>query len=278
MLVCKVCGGTLQMNSDLTSAVCSGCGVYYPMAALKYMQGGSSAPQPAAPVQPARPVQAAAPVQPVRSAQVAAPVQPVRSVQAAAGPMLQNERYGLAPSEYRQFKTTGSLYAVVPAKPAPLPLFASSAVRAEHERKSNAWQAAMHRLNLQRQACEKESAARKEYFRKFYEPVYPRYGREEWTPYFENILRERFPGYELKKEVPANALVHNTNSQIPADFVLCENGVPKLAVFLSGSRKRARPQACAACIKGGLPALTFFMHLSNRRDYVIQRVEKALQP
>ena len=299
MLLCKVCGGMLRMNPLLTGAVCTVCGVFYPIAVLQNMQGQASAPHPAAPVQPARPVvqpaapvqparpveQPAAPVQPARPVvQSAAPVQPARPVvqpaapaQPAAGPTLQNERYGLAPSEYRQFRTTGSFLTALPPEPVPISPFASPAVRAEHERQANARQAAEHRLHLQRQVCDKEKYAREAYFKKFYETTYPRYGREEWTPYFESILRECFPAYALKKAVPVQALVRSSNIQAKADFALYANGVPKLAIFLSDSRKRARPKACGVCIQGGLPALTFFMPLSNRRDYVIQRVEKALQ-
>ena len=309
MIQCKICGGSLQMNPDFSGATCPCCGVVYPLALLQRMaaegQGAAQSsvqPEPVrpAPVQiqpvqpePVRPVPVQtqpiqpepvrpAPVQtqpvqpePVRPAPVQTqPIQPepVRPVPVQTQPVrpahhIDNERFGLLPSEYRTFKT----YPFVP-QPVRPGLFAPAAVKADYEQKLIAWQA------YKRQQGEGK-AERDAYFDKFYEQTVPQYTVKEWEPYFEGVLAEAFPQNELRRNVPASDLFPTpSKSWTRANFVLMQGGRPAVAIYLASNKKRLRPGACKACISHGIPALTFHSHLSNRRQYIVDRVRRALNP
>ena len=100
---------------------------------------------------------------------------------------------------------------------------------------------------------------------------------EEWKPYFEDILMQCFHSYTLRKDISISALTSGfANPHVKADFVL---GIhPCIVILLSSNQKRARPLGYHALTNAGFRTLVFYTPLSNRRDYVIQRVGKALNP
>jgi len=265
MIACKVCGNTLQMNQDLTGAVCVCCGVFYPISVLRQLQDGAPAqpgpyqPQPGpyqpAPFQPAPYPQQPQPgpypqrPQPGQYPQQSQPGQyPQRPIQPApvqpspaqpAGPQMKNEQFGLSPAEYKKF-----------------PRVCGASREDPYAR-----------------------AERNQYFMKFYEKTRPQYGREEWKSYFEGILKQYFRSYTLRKDISVSALTSSyANPHVKADFVLYVGIRPCLVILLSSSQKRARPTVYQALTKAGYRTLVFYTPLSNRRDYVIQRVKKALNP
>ena len=282
MIQCKICGGSLQMNLDAGGATCPRCGVIYPLALLQRMAaegpGTVQTTQTSAQTQSVRPAPVKPqPVQqePVRPAPIRPqPVQhepvrpaPVKPRPATPAHHIENERFGLLPSEYRFFK-------LIPCVPQPVRpgLFAPQSVKADYEQKLRAWQA----YQRQQRAGKAERDA---YFDKFYERTVPQYTVKEWQPYFEGILADAFPQYELRRDVAASDLFPTpSNAWTRAAFVLMQGGRPALAIYLASNRKLLRPGACKACISHGIPALTFHSQLSNRREYVIDRVRRALNP
>ena len=88
---------------------------------------------------------------------------------------------------------------------------------------------------------------------------------------------ENFPEYALRRGVPVRELISGYRGGYQAHFVLERNGRPALTIFLSPSNRTKRPGICDTVQAHGLRVLCFHTRLSNRRDYVIDRVRTALE-
>ena len=310
MIACKVCGNTLQMNQDLTGAVCVCCGVFYPISVLRQLQDGAPAqpgpyqPQPGpyqpAPFQPApypqQPQPGPYPQQPQPGPYPQRPQPGPYPQRPQPGPYPQQPQPGTypqrpqpgpypqrpQPGQYPQQSQPGQ-YPQQPIQPAPVQPSPAQPAGPQLKNEQFGLSPAEYKKFPRVCGAGREDpyarAERNQYFMKFYEKTRPQYGREEWKSYFEDIFKQYFRSYTLRKDISVSALTSSyANPHVKADFVLYVGIRPCLVILLSSSQKRARPTVYQALTKAGYRTLVFYTPLSNRRDYVIQRVKKALNP
>ena len=291
MIRCNICNGPLHMNPDGRGATCQDCGIFYPLDALRRMTDAErlrrasvsalyappevmfarhNRPEPPRPA----PVYGAPPFGIRRNVRP----EPPRPAQSGSLPEhhIRNENRGVSLAErrrspdYRMPKYDG------PVKPSAPGIFASSAARQRYSDAMNEWAAAQVLRRRQLDEYEAQTAEREAYFKRFYEPISPAYSLVEWLPYFEGILLDNFPKYTLRKNVPARELMGGRAGYPRLHFVLERNGRPALAIFLTETKKKTRPTIVRRLEERGIPALCFHTILSNRRDYVIDRIWRAL--
>ncbi len=95
---------------------------------------------------------------------------------------------------------------------------------------------------------------------------------------FYGILSTEFGGYEIKRNVSPTTIGGNPVAR-EYTFGLYESGAPKLFIMLTPHNKyRNRPfiEAKNACESSGIQFMNFFTHFSNEKNYVIDRIKKAL--
>ena len=197
----------------------------------------------------------------------AAPQRPLRQID--------NAKFGLSMAERRWF---GYLTPPVPPtdpKPPQPGILASKLDRQLYNNSLNRWQEGQNRYLDQKARYDGLMALRRDYYRKLYEQIWPEYTPEEWRPYFEKLLRENFPACGLRQGVSLAELTGDPrDARRQVDFVLDKGGAPVLAIFLRRNAKTALPRS--ALSSRGITAMRFVTKLSNRADYVVDRVRKAL--
>ena len=128
---------------------------------------------------------------------------------------------------------------------------------------------------------------------------YPKIERteEEWIAYFREILTTEFTQYTIQECVPVQNLAGYVSEEFklyegrptqayraewgrPYDFVLSQNGQPKGLVMLGkGHHHDNKVKYLISRMyaqKMGLPYIKFYTQFSNKRDYVIQRINSFM--
>lgn len=195
---------------------------------------------------------------------------------------MNNESFGLDPSQYVRFDNLRSPAYVAEPQPKAPGLFASAAVKQQYEEQMAAWRRAEAVRFQEMRRYNQLLNAQADYWEKFYEQTNPAYSLEEdWKPYFEAILAEEFPEYNVYKDVSCGDLFGvRTNAKVT--FLLVKENRAVLAIILSDmaltqGEPGYRTSAYWWCRRYKVPALMFFTRLSNRRAYVTQRIRKTLQ-
>ena len=195
---------------------------------------------------------------------------------------MNNENFGLDPSQYVQFSELRSPAYIAAPQPKGPGLFASAAAKQAFEEQMGAWRRAEALRQQQMRQYNQLLQSQGLYFKKFYERTKPVYSLEEdWKPYFEAILAEEFPEYRIYKDVSCGELFGEKWLQSSITFLMVKENRPSLAILLSDEvlhdgQPGRRTTAYRHCRRHGLPALMFFTELSNRRDYVVGRIRKTL--
>lgn len=115
--------------------------------------------------------------------------------------------------------------------------------------------------------------------------------------FFREILNSKFPDYQIKENVAVTDLVGEANDSFqlyarrpyqaykaewgqPFTFALYKDGVVKAVVMLGD--KRSHHEKVKFLIsrmyakKFNIPYISFYLHMPNERDYVIQRISDFL--
>ncbi|MCQ2427693.1 MAG: hypothetical protein MJ137_04745 [Clostridia bacterium] len=102
----------------------------------------------------------------------------------------------------------------------------------------------------------------------------------EWTDYFGSVLADDFSDYSVEREVPASALDAGAHPKCkPVSFLMKKNGSPVLAIMLVTTKSYrwfSTQQTESVCRELGIPTLRFYEQCENNRDYVADRIRKAL--
>ena len=282
MIRCTLCSSTLEMREDGKGAVCPDCGLFYSMATLRRMllreardvrpDGGTSGGE----------TRGAAGDGITKIGPVRRPPVPVRPSFAAEEPgwVIRNEDFGVPVEERRSFPTLAD------SVPRPLPrpkapgFFASSPEKRRYEQALAEWKKCEGERLAALQRYRAAAPERKAYFDRFYQEIRPEYTPEQWRPFFEDVLRNAFPEYELRGGVPAAEILAlkslRVRRDLKIDFVLSGGGKPPLSIFLITRRAIETPYWVRCFRNNGLPALGFRTWLSNRRDYIVDRVHRTL--
>ena len=95
----------------------------------------------------------------------------------------------------------------------------------------------------------------------------------------EMIAAEDWPGYELRRDIPATELGADEKAH-GFDYGLYLNGQPKVMLMLLDHyqyRSQYVQRAHAACKNQGVGSFNLLMHLPNRKTYIAERF-KAVMP
>ena len=119
----------------------------------------------------------------------------------------------------------------------------------------------------------------------------------EWNAYFKEILLSEFPTYTIRENVKVTDLAGFANDEFklyktrptqaykaewgqPYTFVLKKAGIP-VGVLMTGygschSRQVKYLISRMYAKKMGLPYISFYLDMRNRREYVISRIRKFM--
>lgn len=119
----------------------------------------------------------------------------------------------------------------------------------------------------------------------------------EAVNYFDRILADEFPQYEVRRNVPVTDLVGDANDWFllyptrpmqtykaewgqPYTFVLYRGTVPAGVVMLGGGHTHDKNVKYLIsrmyCKKLGIPYINFYLQMENERNYVIERIKDLM--
>jgi len=119
----------------------------------------------------------------------------------------------------------------------------------------------------------------------------------DWFGYFSDIIRQEFPLYSVRTNVPVTDLTGNAQDDFklyetrplqtyraewgqPYTFVLYRSGSPAGVVMLGSGNSHSRNVkfliARMYAKKLGLPYINFYTQMPNERHYVIERIRSLL--
>lgn len=129
----------------------------------------------------------------------------------------------------------------------------------------------------------------------------PNYGRklDDSVVYFREIVLAEFPQYDVREQVSVTEFVGDANDTFklyktrphqaykaewgqPYTFVMSKDNEVKGFVMLGDERSHHEKVkyliARMYAKKMDIPYISFYIHLPNERDYVIERIKKMLKP
>ena len=119
----------------------------------------------------------------------------------------------------------------------------------------------------------------------------------EAVNYFDRILADEFPQYEVRRNVPVTDLVGDANDWFllyptrplqaykaewgqPYTFVLMRGGAPRGVVMLGAGHSHDQGVkyliARMYARKLGLPYINFYLQMPNCREYVVERIRQMM--